>query len=90
MMEDKAITNMSDLGKRMYAREIIFVETPLDGWSKIVHAGQNFETEKLFAEVDDAVKSKERLQMAEVVVLSKLAIIMWTIKTSEFYKARFK
>jgi hypothetical protein len=54
--------------------------------SKIVHAGQDFETEKLFAEVDATVKSKEQLQMAEVVVLSKLAIIMWTIKTSQFYK----
>lgn len=49
--------------------------------SKIVHAGQGFQTERLFSEVDQETKDKEYLQMAEIVVLSKLAILFWTIKS---------
>ncbi len=48
--------------------------------SKIVHAGQDFQTEKLFSEVDQGIKNKEHLQMAEIVILSKLAIVFWVIK----------
>lgn len=48
--------------------------------STIVHTGQDFKTEKLFAEVDEETKFQERLQIAEVVMMSKLAIIFWTIK----------
>lgn len=48
--------------------------------SRIVHTGQDFKTEKLFSEVDDETKYQERLQIAEIVMLSKLSIIFWTIK----------
>lgn len=51
--------------------------------SKVVHTGQDFKTEKLFSDVDNEVQQKEQLELAEIVVLSKIAIIMWTIKTSE-------
>lgn len=49
--------------------------------SKIVHAGQGFQTDKLFSEVDGETKDKEYLQMAEIIILSKLAILFWTIKS---------
>lgn len=48
--------------------------------SKIVHTGQEFKTEKLFSEVDEETKFQERVQIAEIVMMSKLAIIFWTIK----------
>jgi hypothetical protein len=48
--------------------------------SRIVHTGEDFKTERLFSDVDQETKEEERLQLAEVVILSKLAIIFWTIK----------
>ncbi len=48
--------------------------------SKIVHTGQDFKTEKLFSDVAAETKFQERLQIAEVVMMSKLSIIFWTIK----------
>ncbi len=48
--------------------------------SSIVHTGQGFKTEKLFSEVDEETKFQERLQISEVVMMSKLSIIFWTIK----------
>lgn len=50
--------------------------------SKVVHTGQDFKTEKLFSEVDEETKYQERLQIAEVVMISKLSIIFWTIKNT--------
>lgn len=48
--------------------------------SRIIHSGQDFKTEKLFSEVDLETKAIERLQLAEIVMMSKLAIIFWAIK----------
>jgi hypothetical protein len=48
--------------------------------SKIVHTGQRFKTENLFADVAEDVKQKEMVDQIEILILSKMAIFQWLLK----------
>ena len=48
--------------------------------SKIVHTGQRFETESLFADVPEEKKNKEYLDQLEILILSKFAVVQWLLR----------
>ena len=51
--------------------------------SKIVHTGQRFKSENLFAEIPEEEQKKEYLDRIEILILSKFAIIQWLLKNRE-------
>jgi hypothetical protein len=51
--------------------------------SKIVHTGQQLQTETLFAEVEKNAKDEELITRIEILQLGKLAIIGWLLKQTD-------